>query len=248
MTEEEREQVIKALAEYFVPLQEIEADSILGGVGADSVTPGGWGIKPEPIKRLQIRKLLRQESDEVVSELAEVALPEPVLSQPSQEPASASLPSVSANKKLGEPIFVVHGHARGILHETVRVLERGTGREIIVLHEQANAGRTILEKFENYAADTSFAVVLLTADDQGGLRAGADMNLRGRQNVIFELGFFFGKLGRDRVAVLLEENVEKPSDIEGLVYITLDKAGAWKQVLARELETAGISVDRSRIP
>ena len=149
---------------------------------------------------------------------------------------------------LDGPIFVVHGHAHAVLHETVRVLERGTGREVTVLHEQANAGRTILEKFEDHATASAFAVVLLTADDEGGIRTSGDTHLRGRQNVIFELGFFFGKLGRQRVAVLLEESVEKPSDVDGLVYITLDKGGAWKYTLARELEAAGISVDRSRIP
>jgi predicted nucleotide-binding protein len=74
------------------------------------------------------------------------------------------------------------------------------------------------------------------------------MQLRGRQNVIFELGFFFGKLGRQRVTVLLEKGVEKPSDIEGLVYITLDASGALKYALAREFEATGISVNQSRIP
>src|SRR6185437_189755 len=157
-------------------------------------------------------------------------------------------PTVKAEDAFDGPIFVVHGHARAALHETVRVLERGTGREVIVLHEQANAGRTILEKFEDHAALVSFAVVLLTGDDEGGVRASSNTHPRGRQNVIFELGFFFGKLGRQRVAVLLEENVERPSDIAGLVYITIDEAGAWKQTLARELEAAGISVDRARIP
>jgi hypothetical protein len=92
------------------------------------------------------------------------------------------------------------------------------------------------------------AVVLLTGDDEGGVRTSTGTHLRGRQNVIFELGFFFGKLGRNRVAVLLEENVEKPSDIDGLVYISLDQSGAWKQALARELEAIDIPVDRSRIP
>jgi predicted nucleotide-binding protein len=66
------------------------------------------------------------------------------------------------------PIFVVHGHDHGLLYEAVRVLERATSREVIVLHEQANAGRTILEKFEAHAATASYAVVLLTADDVGG--------------------------------------------------------------------------------
>ena len=165
-----------------------------------------------------------------------------------EEPALDSPPTVEVERAFDGPIFVVHGHARAAMHEAVRVLERGTGREVIVLHEQANAGRTILEKFENYAAPASFAVVLLTGDDEGGIRTSNDKHLRGRQNVIFELGFFFGKLGRRRIVVLLEENVEKPSDIDGLVYINLDQAGAWKQALARELEAADIPVDRSRIP
>jgi predicted nucleotide-binding protein len=65
--------------------------------------------------------------------------------------------------------------------------------------------------------------------------------------VIFELGFFFGKLGRDRVAVLVDADVEKPSDIDGIVYIDLDSTGAWKQALAHELRAAGIKVDYSRI-
>ena len=94
----------------------------------------------------------------------------------------------------------------------------------------------------------AFAVVLLTADDEGSAASSAAMRPRGRQNVIFELGFFFGKLGRDRVAVLLETSVEEPSDIGGLVYITLDGGGAWKQALSRELGSAGNTIDYSRIP
>jgi predicted nucleotide-binding protein len=145
-------------------------------------------------------------------------------------------------------IFLVHGHARAERHETVRVLERMTGLDVIVLNEQANAGRTILEKFEDSAAVTSYAVVLLTADDVGRASSASELQSRGRQNVIFELGFFFGRLGRARVTVLLGEGVEKPSDIDGLVYITLDSSGAWKQELARELRSANISVNYSRIP
>jgi predicted nucleotide-binding protein len=145
------------------------------------------------------------------------------------------------------PIFVVHGHDHALLHLVVRVLERATSREVVVLHEQANAGLTILEKFEAHAAAASYAVVLLTGDDVGGA-AGGTPQPRGRQNVIFELGFFFGKLGRARVAVLLAPGVEQPSDIAGLVYIPTDPAGAWKYELARELESAKIHVVRERIP
>lgn len=146
------------------------------------------------------------------------------------------------------PIFVVHGHAKVILHETVRVVERATAREAIVLHEKANEGRALLEKFEHNAQSAAYAVVLLTADDLGGVRADASIRPRGRQNVVFELGFFFGKLGRSRVVVLIDPGIERPSDIDGLVYIPLDSSGAWKPALIRELHAAGIKVDYTRIP
>lgn len=74
------------------------------------------------------------------------------------------------------------------------------------------------------------------------------MSSRGRQNVIFELGFFFGKLGRDRVAVLLGPGVGEPSDINGLVYIPVDEAGAWKYQLGRELQSAGIDAALDGFP
>jgi predicted nucleotide-binding protein len=243
----QRYALVQALGNFFAPLSESEADAILRTARSPSVTRGGWGRDPEDIKLSSIRVLLAEQSDDVLAGLMEF-LPESEQITIAVEPSLESPLSVEVARKSDGPIFVVHGHARAALHETVRVLERGTGREVVVLHEQANAGRTILEKFEDHAADVSFAVVLLTADDEGGVRTSASTSLRGRQNVIFELGFFFGKLGRNRVAVLLEENVEKPSDIDGLVYINLDQAGAWKQALARELEAVDIFVDRSRIP
>lgn len=145
------------------------------------------------------------------------------------------------------PIFLVHGHDHRLLHEVARVLERATGREVIVLHEQASRGRTVLEKFEDHAQLASFAVVLLTADDVGGA-AGQEKKPRARQNVVFELGFFFGQLGRERVCVLLEEGVEQPSDMAGLVYVAADAPGNWKYSLSRELQASGIEVAFHRIP
>jgi predicted nucleotide-binding protein len=245
--EAERDAAIRSIENFFAPLSEQEADRILRAAGSEDVTPAGWGNEPEAIKRVQIRRFLANRSDDLLTELVEF-LPAAERVSITTEVAPGRLPAVEVKREYDGPVFVVHGHARAALHEAVRVLERGTGREVIVLHEQANAGRTILEKFEDYATDASFAVVLLTGDDEGGVRTGTNRHLRGRQNVIFELGFFFGKLGRRRVAVLLEENVEKPSDIDGLVYITIDQAGAWKQALARELEAADIPVNRSRIP
>lgn len=146
------------------------------------------------------------------------------------------------------PIFVVHGRDEGKAQFVARVLERGTGRDVTILREQPNEGRTLIEKFEHHAERASFAVVVLTGDDEGGLAGTGVRQPRGRQNVVFELGFFFGLLGRGRVVVLMQPGVEQPSDVHGLVYIELDATGAWKHELARELDAAGITVRRERMP
>lgn len=145
------------------------------------------------------------------------------------------------------PIFVVHGRDDARKYELLRVLDRTTDRDVIVLHEQANRGATLLEKFERHAATAGFAVVLLTGDDEGRLRGDGTLSLRARQNVILELGVFIGRLGRSHVAVLIGPEVERPSDLDGLVYITLN-GGTWKLALMGELEAAGIYVNRARIP
>ena len=140
----------------------------------------------------------------------------------------------------GKKVFLVHGHDDSARESTARFLEK-MGLEAIILHEQPNAGRTIIEKVERYA-EVAFAVVLLTPDDVGGT-ANNSLNPRARQNVILELGYFIGKLGRANVAALVKGDVEKLSDYDGVVYIALDAAGAWKLQLARELKTAGLSID-----
>jgi predicted nucleotide-binding protein len=142
----------------------------------------------------------------------------------------------------GSKVFLVHGHDDSARETTARFLER-LKLEPIILHEQANEGRTIIEKVEHYS-EVVFAVVLLTPDDVGGLNVqNPELKPRARQNVILELGYFLGKLGRTRIAALLKDDVEKPSDYDGVVYISMDKAGAWKLQLARELKTAGLNID-----
>lgn len=101
---------------------------------------------------------------------------------------------------------------------------------------------TLIEKFEKHS-DVGYAVVLLTPDDKGGMnKEGEPLQNRARQNVIFELGFFFGKLERKRVAAMYRKGVELPTDMEGVVYISLDD-GEWKLKLAKELVAAGMPVD-----
>jgi predicted nucleotide-binding protein len=91
---------------------------------------------------------------------------------------------------------------RGEHREAVARFLEQLGLEAVILHEQANKGRALITKFHEVASDIGFAVVLMTADDVGGLRESGQQQARARQNVIFELGFFIGALGPDRVAAL----------------------------------------------
>ena len=117
----------------------------------------------------------------------------------------------------------------------------------MVLHEQPNEGRTIIEKFEDFA-HVRFAVVLLTPDDTGRLQADAgEYRPRARQNVIFEFGYFIGKLGRERVCALVQGDLERPSDYDGVLYIQLDDSEGWKMRLVRELKSAGYDIDANRV-
>lgn len=146
-------------------------------------------------------------------------------------------------------VFLVHGQDEEAKAVVARFLER-CDLEPIILHEQPNGGRTIIEKFEA-EADVGFAVILLTPDDVGGLQEGGAMTssalkARARQNVILELGYFTGRLGRPRVAALKKGELELPSDIAGLVWTAFGPDGAWKMSLARELKAAGYEFDIGR--
>ena len=144
-------------------------------------------------------------------------------------------------------IFVVHGR-NNELKETVARFLTQLDLQPIILHEQASAGRTIIEKFEDHS-NACFAVILLTPDDVGGLDSGDSvehLRKRARQNVIFEWGFFVAKLGRRNVCALVAQGVEMPSDTHGIAYVTLDTEGAWKMLLARELKAGNVEVDLNR--
>jgi len=140
-------------------------------------------------------------------------------------------------------VFIVHGHDSLAKTEVARTLEK-LNLEAIVLHEQPNEGKTIVEKFEGNASQVGFAVVLLTPDDEGHPKNKPDSKKdRARQNVILELGYFSGALGRSKVCVLYKGDIEIPSDYLGVVYVAMDEAGAWKFSLAKELKQAGLTID-----
>lgn len=154
--------------------------------------------------------------------------------------------AANANEHLNSNrVFLVHGHDEVILHQAARFLEH-IGLKVVILREQPNAGRTIIEKFVQYS-EVAYALVLLTADDCCGPVGSDVQSRRARQNVIMELGFFLGKLGRDRVCVLYQDGVEIPSDYSGVVFVSIDSSGAWKYAVAKELNAAGLPIDFSKV-
>lgn len=146
---------------------------------------------------------------------------------------------------MSNKVFIVHGDD-GEARETVARFLGKIGFEPIILNEQANQGRTIIEKVEANA-DVGFAVVLLTPDDVGRAKDSEDLEPRARQNVLLELGYFIAKLGRERVCALRRGQVSIPSDFAGVVWEAMDDAGGWRQRLGRELQAAGHHVDWNKV-
>lgn len=146
----------------------------------------------------------------------------------------------------GRRVFVVHGHDDGVKESVARYLAK-LDLEPVILHELPNQGRTVIEKFEVHSG-VAFAVVLLTPDDIGhAVGKPEEAKHRARQNVVLELGFFISALGRDRVCVLYKGGVEIPSDYTGVLYHSLDDAGAWRFLLAKEMKACGIDVDLNKV-
>jgi len=147
------------------------------------------------------------------------------------------------NREKSRRVFVVHGHDEGMREAVARFLSQ-LGFAPIILNERPNEGRTVIEKVEAHG-DVSFAVVLLSPDDVGCNVGGTPIS-RARQNVLLELGYFIGRLGRKNVCALKRGDLEIPSDFGGVVYEEYD-SGGWKQVLGRELEAAGFEIDWNKV-
>jgi predicted nucleotide-binding protein len=153
---------------------------------------------------------------------------------------SMKTPNAPIRSIVSRKVFVVHGHDEAAREKIARFLEQ-LGFEPIILHEQASRGRTVIEKVEAHS-DVGFAVVLLTPDDEGCEKGGTPRP-RARQNVVLELGYFLGHLGRTHVCALKRGEVEIPSDFEGVVYVNFDNSDGWKQALGKELQTANFTID-----
>lgn len=181
------------------------------------------GIEQARLKLETFRDILRERIEDAEEESA---------------PQAAALNTRESTRH----VFVVHGHDDGLKETVARFLSELELKPII-LHEQPNQGKTIIEKFEHHA-DVDFAIVLFTPDDVGHPISKAEQaRPRARQNVVLELGFFMGALGRHRVCVLHTGDIELPSDYAGVIYVPLDAGGAWRFLLAKEMKACGMQID-----
>ena len=142
-------------------------------------------------------------------------------------------------------VFIVHGH--GDKKDKVARMVEKLGFKAIILQEQFNQGDTIIEKLER-CTKVDYAIVIYTGCDRGAEnKANVVPKPRARQNVVFEHGYLIAKLGRDNVCMLVEPDVEKPSDCNGLVFIALDENDGWQKKLAEEMKRRNLPVDLNKL-
>lgn len=139
-------------------------------------------------------------------------------------------------------VFIVHGHDGELKQSVARIIEK-QGLKAVILSEQVNQGRTIIEKFENNS-NVGGAICLFTADDVGSSKKDTSPKDRARQNVVFEAGYFIGKLGRDHVVILADSGLEMPSDLSGIVYTGTSD---WRIELLKELKAMGYTIDFNKL-
>lgn len=255
---------------YNMLIEELETRYLSNYRNRKDFILNGRLIRIEDIEKIQINESVDEwELDRIAREieLEDSRSHIGVIGGPSLKSRAADcLPDVSDRLLLGPPgyllesteeeggeeemdnkkVFIVHGHDNDLKQQLEIFLSR-VGLKPIVLHREANKGRTIIEKFEAHS-DVKYAFVLLTPDDIGCSVNDKDQpvenyNFRARQNVIFELGFFIGKLGRANVCTLYVEGVELPNDISGLVYqrVTNNIEDVGFHII-KELKAAGLEV------
>ncbi len=146
-------------------------------------------------------------------------------------------------------VFISHGHDAEMREDTQAFIKQ-VGLEPVTLEDSPSEGRTVIEKLEHYS-NVPFAVILFSPDDlaYSGRELPSEAKPRARQNVVLELGYFLAKIGRSNVLVLqrMSEGFEKPSVIDGVMYVSYDESGKWKSSLAVELQARGHDIDVSQL-
>ena len=188
-----------------------------------------------------------------------------------QEKAQKAASSIAEEIRMGprsapseespDSVFIVHGKNTGLLDEVVNFVT-ASGIEPVVLTRIGGPDQSLFQKFIKWTENIRFAIVLMSADDVGASRIQFEsdgvgeraLQFRARQNVIYELGFFYGTLGWENVFVVYKPpdkvfpNFELPSDIAGLVFDEIDATGQWRQALSTRLKDAGFAIGARQDP
>ena len=247
-------------------LTEIEERIVYPFLRKEDFQFDGYFLKVTEIKRITIKEtkkttqeLSQYENDNMPAGIIMFVSPKDIVSYDKHtkdittvvfDKAKCSLPTKSATKNNSPTpdltkVFIVHGRDDLAKTETARFIEK-LGFTAVILHEQVNSGKTVIEKIEAHT-NAGFAIVLYTPCDTGSLAGEHTQKSRARQNVVFEHGYLIGKLGRHNVCALVKGDIEIPNDISGVVYIPFDDHSAWHLSVAKELRNAGYSVDMNKI-
>lgn len=213
-----------------LPIGAVEALKVDIDLGSWELSRTHWAIKDEPLFEILLRKGYITQQQLNASKWG-------ASQEPSFDPPVIPTPPGVFNTS---QVFIVHGHD-DIAKLEMSAFISSLNLQPIILHQQASSGRTIIEKIEHYS-NVGFGVVLYTPCDIGSKVGELTGNYRARQNVVFEHGFLIGKLGRARVSAVVKGSVETPNDISGVVYVSMDHAGEWKQQLLVELRGSGYQV------
>jgi predicted nucleotide-binding protein len=247
---------LESFLEHLKLIPEITAEELIEDKLAEA------SVKEEQAKEIQsIEAQLREALTSELKPPKELPKEEPLTEKPLQEepfkdketppkreqPKEEPPPAVTFNQpqlSRGD-ILLVHGREEATKESLLEFL--GTlGLHPLVLHEQPDGGKSMIEKFGE-SPGIHFAIILLTPDDIAAPRhKPKERQLRVSQNVIFELGYFMGKLGRGRVCALYKEGGEILSDYSGTVYIPMDSRGGWRLLVAKEIKQAGMEIDLNK--
>ena len=166
------------------------------------------------------------------------------------EKITTLLSGTTASSIQNRKVFVVYGHDNNARTQLEAMLRRWD-LEPLILDQLISSGQTIIEKLEEYTQQANFGIVLATPDDIGYPKNDeSKKQYRVRQNVVLELGMLLSRIGRDKVAILLSqaEDMEKPSDIDGLIYIPFkDNIEETKLSLAKEMQNNGYALDIAKL-
>lgn len=217
----------------------------------------GVPINPKEIGKLRIYKTVLRNREIVGARVWDVGIN--VTRRFIKAPPSDSF----APKPSTKDVFIVHGHDHEPMKE-LRAILKEIGFNPIVLHEQASGSRTIIEQLEKHS-NVDYTFVVLTPDDWGGNKEDffsvldgitkrlsdledafylKDLQYRARQNVILEFGYFIGKLGREKVCCLLKGNIEKPSDMHGIIHMQFtDSVREVRNKIIKELQAVGYEIE-----